>query len=116
MKKTKKTKKTILLSLTLASSLLHAEDNGVFLSVGYQIGEAVQKVKNADKVQKLSDTYEQLSKLLANNGTSSKTSAQAINQAVNNLNENAKTLVGGTTNSPAYQATLLALRSVLGLW
>ncbi|MGN8383837.1 Hop family adhesin HopQ [Helicobacter pylori] len=113
----KKTKKTILLSLTLAASLLHAEDNGVFLSVGYQIGEAVQKVKNADKVQKLSDTYEQLSKLLANdNGTSSKTSAQAINQAVNNLNESAKTLAGGTTNSPAYQATLLALRSVLGLW
>ncbi|MGL2602108.1 Hop family adhesin HopQ [Helicobacter pylori] len=113
----KKTKKTILLSLTLASSLLHAEDNGVFLSVGYQIGEAVQKVKNADKVQKLSDTYEQLSRLLTNdNGTNSKTSAQAINQAVNNLNESAKTLVGGTTNSPAYQATLLALRSVLGLW
>ncbi|SMA53091.1 Hop family adhesin HopQ [Helicobacter pylori] len=113
----KKTKKTILLSLTLAASLLHAEDNGVFLSVGYQIGEAVQKVKNADKVQKLSDAYEQLSKLLANdNGTSSKTSAQAINQAVNNLNESAKTLAGGTTNSPAYQATLLALRSALGLW
>ncbi|TPH77275.1 hypothetical protein FIM53_04835, partial [Helicobacter pylori] len=113
----KKTKKTTLLSLTLASSLLRAEDNGVFLSVGYQIGEAVQKVKNADKVQKLSDTYEQLSRLLTNdNGTNSKTSAQAINQAVNNLNERTKTLAGGTTNSPAYQATLLALRSVLGLW
>ncbi|GAA6884923.1 Hop family adhesin HopQ [Helicobacter pylori] len=113
----KKMKKTILLSLTLASSLLHAEDNGVFLSVGYQIGEAVQKVKNADKVQKLSDTYEQLSRLLTNdNGTNSKTSAQAINQAVNNLNERAKKLTSGTTNSPAYQATLLALRSVLGLW
>ncbi|BAW59875.1 Hop family adhesin HopQ [Helicobacter pylori] len=113
----KKMKKTILLSLTLAASLLHAEDNGVFLSVGYQIGEAVQKVKNADKVQKLSDTYEQLSRLLTNNdGSGSKTSAQAINQAVNNLNERAKTLAGGTTNSPAYQATLLALRSVLGLW
>ncbi|GAA8865022.1 Hop family adhesin HopQ [Helicobacter pylori] len=113
----KKMKKTILLSLTLAASLLHAEDNGAFLSVGYQIGEAVQKVKNADKVQKLSDAYEQLSRLLANdNGANSKTSAQAINQAVNNLNERAKTLAGGTTNSPAYQATLLALRSVLGLW
>ncbi len=59
-------KKTILLSLTLAASLLHAEDNGVFLSVGYQIGEAVQKVKNADKVQKLSDSYEKLSRLLTN--------------------------------------------------
>ncbi len=113
----KKMKKTILLSLTLAASLLHAEDNGAFLSVGYQIGEAVQKVKNADKVQKLSNTYEQLSRLLTNdNGTGSKTSAQAINQAVNNLNERTKKLAGGTTNSPAYQATLLALRSVLGLW
>ncbi len=113
----KKMKKTILLSLTLAASLLHAEDNGAFLSVGYQIGEAVQKVKNADKVQKLSDTYEQLSRLLTNdNSTNSKTSAQAINQAVNNLNERAKKLTSGTTQSPAYQATLLALRSVLGLW
>ncbi|GAA9742564.1 Hop family adhesin HopQ [Helicobacter pylori] len=112
----KKTKKTILLSLTLAASLLHAEDNGVFLSVGYQIGEAVQKVKNADKVQKLSDSYEKLSRLLTNdNGSGSKTSAQAINQAVNNLNERAKKLTSGT-QSPAYQATLLALRSVLGLW
>ncbi|GAA8810508.1 Hop family adhesin HopQ [Helicobacter pylori] len=113
----KKTKKTILLSLTLAASLLHAEDNGVFLSVGYQIGEAVQKVKNADKVQKLSDAYERLSRILTNdNGSGSKTSAQAINQAVNNLNERAKKLTSGTTQSPAYQATLLALRSVLGLW
>ncbi|WQY40656.1 Hop family adhesin HopQ [Helicobacter pylori] len=113
----KKMKKTILLSLTLAASLLHAEDNGVFLSVGYQIGEAVQKVKNADKVQKLSDSYEKLSRLLTNdNGSGSKTSAQAINQAVNNLNERAKKLTSGTTQSPAYQATLLALRSVLGLW
>ncbi|GHP99654.1 membrane protein [Helicobacter pylori] len=113
----KKMKKTILLSLTLAASLLHAEDNGVFLSVGYQIGEAVQKVKNADKVQKLSDAYERLSRILTNdNGSGSKTSAQAINQAVNNLNERAKKLTSGTTQSPAYQATLLALRSVLGLW
>ncbi|GAA9177994.1 Hop family adhesin HopQ [Helicobacter pylori] len=97
--------------------MLHAEDNGVFLSVGYQIGEAVQKVKNADKVQKLSDAYEKLSRLLTNdNGSGSKTSAQAINQAVNNLNERAKKLTSGTTQSPAYQATLLALRSVLGLW
>ncbi len=110
-------KKTILLSLTLAASLLHAEDNGVFLSVGYQIGEAVQKVKNADKVQKLSESYEKLSRLLTNdNGSGSKTSTQAINQAVNNLNERAKKLTSGTTQSPAYQATLLALKSVLGLW
>ncbi|MBM0604552.1 SabA family sialic acid-binding adhesin [Helicobacter pylori] len=117
----KKTKKTILLSLTLASSLLHAEDNGVFLSVGYQIGEAVQKVKNADKVQKLSDAYENLNKLLAHHGHSNPeainaSSATAINQAINNLNKSAQTLVDKTDNSPAYQATLLALKSTVGLW
>ncbi|WQV97510.1 outer membrane beta-barrel protein [Helicobacter pylori] len=117
----KKTKKTILLSLTLASSLLHAEDNGVFLSVGYQIGEAVQKVKNADKVQKLSDAYENLNKLLANHSHSNPeainaNSATAINQAIGNLNKSAQSLIDKTDNSPAYQATLLALKSTVGLW
>ncbi|GAA8248091.1 Hop family adhesin HopQ [Helicobacter pylori] len=117
----KKTKKTILLSLTLAASLLRAEDNGVFLSVGYQIGEAVQKVKNADKVQKLSDAYENLNKLLANHSHSNQeaintNSAQAINQAIGNLNANTQNLIDKTDNSPAYQATLLALKSTVGLW
>ncbi|ANH42442.1 membrane protein [Helicobacter pylori] len=116
----KKMKKTILLSLILASSLLHAEDNGIFLSVGYQIGEAVQKVKNADKVQKLSDAYENLNKLLANHGHSNQeinaNSATAINQAIGNLNANTQNLIDKTDNSPAYQATLLALKSTVGLW
>ncbi|GAA8268124.1 Hop family adhesin HopQ [Helicobacter pylori] len=117
----KKMKKTILLSLTLAASLLHAEDNGAFLSVGYQIGEAVQKVKNADKVQKLSDAYESLNKLLANHGHSNQeainaSSATAINQAIGNLNANTQNLIDKTDNSPAYQATLLALKSTVGLW
>ncbi|MFP5955128.1 SabA family sialic acid-binding adhesin [Helicobacter pylori] len=117
----KKTKKTILLSLTLAASLLRAEDNGVFLSVGYQIGEAVQKVKNADKVQKLSDAYENLNKLLANHSHSNPeaintNSATAINQAIGNLNANTQNLIDKTDNSPAYQATLLALKSTVGLW
>ncbi|GHS46301.1 membrane protein [Helicobacter pylori] len=116
----KKMKKTILLSLTLAASLLHAEDNGVFLSVGYQIGEAVQKVKNADKVQKLSDAYEKLNKLLANHARSHQeinaNSTTAINQAIGNLNANTQNLIDKTDNSPAYQATLLALKSTVGLW
>ncbi|MEJ8628062.1 hypothetical protein MMN27_03495, partial [Helicobacter pylori] len=115
-----KIKKSLLLSLTLASSLLHAEDNGVFLSVGYQIGEAVQKVKNADKVQKLSDAYENLNKLLANHDRSNQeinaNSATAINQAIGNLNANTQNLMDKTDNSPAYQATLLALQSTVGLW
>ncbi|GAA9994479.1 Hop family adhesin HopQ [Helicobacter pylori] len=116
-----KIKKSLLLSLTLAASLLHAEDNGVFLSVGYQIGEAVQKVKNADKVQKLSDAYENLNKLLANHSHSNQeainaSSATAINQAIGNLNANTQNLIDKTDNSPAYQATLLALKSTVGLW
>ncbi|GAA7648575.1 Hop family adhesin HopQ [Helicobacter pylori] len=113
-------KKRFLLSLTLAASLLYAEDNGAFLSVGYQIGEAVQKVKNADKVQKLSDAYENLNKLLANHGHSHQeinaNSATAINQAIGNLNANTQNLIDKTDNSPAYQATLLALKSTVGLW
>ncbi|GAA7476168.1 Hop family adhesin HopQ [Helicobacter pylori] len=100
--------------------MLHAEDNGVFLSVGYQIGEAVQKVKNADRVQKLSDAYENLNKLLANHGRSNQeintNSAQAFNQAIGNLNANTQNLMDKTDNSPAYQATLLALKSTVGLW
>ncbi|MFB1341438.1 outer membrane protein [Helicobacter pylori] len=108
------------LSLSLASSLLRAEDNGFFVSAGYQIGEAVQKVKNADKVQKLSDAYENLNKLLANHSHSNQAinanSATAINQAIGNLNANTQNLIDKTDNSPAYQATLLALQSTVGLW
>ncbi|GAA8761863.1 Hop family adhesin HopQ [Helicobacter pylori] len=113
-------KKRFLLSLSLAASLLYAEDNGFFVSAGYQIGEAVQKVKNADKVQKLSDAYENLNKLLANHGHSHQeinaNSATAINQAIGNLNANTQNLMDKTDNSPAYQATLLALKSTVGLW
>ncbi|GAA8327702.1 Hop family adhesin HopQ [Helicobacter pylori] len=114
-------KKRFLLSLSLAVSLLCAEDNGFFVSAGYQIGEAVQKVKNADKVQKLSDAYENLNKLLANHSHSNQeainaNSATAINQAIGNLNANTQNLIDKTDNSPAYQATLLALKSTVGLW
>ncbi|WRA29778.1 outer membrane beta-barrel protein [Helicobacter pylori] len=114
-------KKRFLLSLSLAVPSLHAEDNGFFVGAGYQIGEAVQKVKNADKVQKLSDAYENLNKLLANHSHSNQAainanSATAINQAIGNLNANTQNLIDKTDNSPAYQATLLALKSTVGLW
>uniref|UniRef100_UPI000C319BAB SabA family sialic acid-binding adhesin n=1 Tax=Helicobacter pylori TaxID=210 RepID=UPI000C319BAB len=113
-------KKSLLLSLSLMASLSRAEDDGFYMSVGYQIGEAVQKVKNADRVQKLSDAYENLNKLLANHGRSNQeintNSATAINQAIGNLNANTQNLMDKTDNSPAYQATLLALKSTVGLW
>ncbi|RVZ70139.1 hypothetical protein EC589_07895, partial [Helicobacter pylori] len=64
--------------------------------------------------------YENLNKLLANHSHSNQAinanSATAINQAIGNLNKSAQNLIDTTDNSPAYQATLLALKSTVGLW
>ncbi|WQV51675.1 Hop family adhesin HopZ [Helicobacter pylori] len=114
-------KKTLLLSLSLASSLLNAEDNGFFISAGYQIGEAAQMVKNTGELKKLSDTYENLSNLLSNfnnlnQAVTNASSPSEINAAIDNLKANTQGLVGEKTNSPAYQAVYLALNAAVGLW
>ncbi|MCQ2762063.1 Hop family adhesin HopZ [Helicobacter pylori] len=114
-------KKTFLLSLSLASSLLNAEDNGFFISAGYQIGEAAQMVKNTGELKKLSDTYENLSNLLnnfnnLNQAVTNASSPSEINAAIDNLKANTQGLVGEKTNSPAYQAVYLALNAAVGLW
>ncbi|GAA7338635.1 outer membrane beta-barrel protein [Helicobacter pylori] len=114
-------KKTLLLSLSLASSLLNAEDNGFFISAGYQIGEAAQMVKNTGELKKLSDTYENLSNLLSNfnnlnQAVTNASSPTAINAAINNLKANTQGLTGEKDNSPAYQAVSLALNAAVGLW
>ncbi|MFA4746873.1 Hop family adhesin HopZ [Helicobacter pylori] len=114
-------KKTLLLSLSLASSLLNAEDNGFFISAGYQIGEAAQMVKNTGELKKLSDTYENLSNLLnnfnnLNQAVTNASSPSEINAAINNLKANTQGLTGEKTNSPAYQAVYLALNAAVGLW
>ncbi len=114
-------KKTLLLSLSLASSLLNAEDNGFFISAGYQIGEAAQMVKNTGELKKLSDTYENLSNLLTNfnnlnQAVTNTSSPSEINAAIDNLKANTQGLVGEKTNSPAYQAVYLALNAAVGLW
>ncbi|AHN42377.1 SabA family sialic acid-binding adhesin [Helicobacter pylori] len=113
-------KKTLLLSLSL-SFLLHAEDDGFYMSAGYQIGEAAQVVKNTKGVQELSDNYENLSNLLTRYSTLNtliKLSADpsAINAARENLGASAKNLIGDKTNSPAYQAVLLAINAAVGFW
>nr|ALF45001.1 BabBC [Helicobacter pylori] len=113
-------KKTLLLSLSL-SFLLHAEDDGFYTSVGYQIGEAAQMVKNTKGIQQLSDNYEKLNNLLNNYSTLNtliKLSADpsAISGAINNLNAGATGLLKEKTNSPAYQAVSLALNAAVGLW
>ncbi|WRG22677.1 Hop family adhesin HopZ [Helicobacter pylori] len=114
-------KKTLLLSLSLASSLLNAEDNGFFISAGYQIGEAAQMVKNTGELKKLSDTYENLSNLLTNfnnlnRAVTNASSPSEINAAIDNLKANTQGLTGEKTNSPAYQAVYLALNAAVGLW
>nr|WP_275112464.1 SabA family sialic acid-binding adhesin [Helicobacter pylori] len=109
------------LSLSLASSLLNAEDNGFFISAGYQIGEAAQMVKNTGELKKLSDTYENLSNLLnnfnnLNQAVTNASSPSEINAAIDNLKANTQGLTGEKTNSPAYQAVSLALNAAVGLW
>nr|WP_050579289.1 SabA family sialic acid-binding adhesin [Helicobacter pylori] len=109
------------LSLSLASSLLNAEDNGFFISAGYQIGEAAQMVKNTGELKKLSDTYENLSNLLSNfsnlnRAVTNASSPSEINAAIDNLRANTQGLTGEKDNSPAYQAVSLALNAAVGLW
>ncbi len=109
------------LSLSLASSLLNAEDNGFFISAGYQIGEAAQMVKNTGELKRLSDTYENLSNLLnnfnnLNRAVTNASSPSQINAAIDNLKANTQGLTGEKDNSPAYQAVSLALNAAVGLW
>ncbi len=108
-------KKTILLSL-MVSSLL-AEDDGVFMSVGYQIGEAVQQVKNTGEIQKVSNAYENLNNLLTRYNelkqTASNTDSSTA-QAINNLKESANRLK--TTPNTANQAVSSALSSAVAMW
>ncbi|MFP6028001.1 Hop family outer membrane protein HopA [Helicobacter pylori] len=108
-------KKTILLSL-MASSLL-AENDGVFMSVGYQIGEAVQQVKNTGEIQKVSNAYENLNNLLTRYNelkqTASNTDSSTA-QAIDNLKESVSRLK--TTPNTANQAVSSALSSAVGMW
>ncbi|KNE14922.1 Hop family adhesin BabA [Helicobacter pylori] len=113
-----------ILSLALGSllvSTLSAEDDGFYMSAGYQIGEAAQVVKNTKGVQQLSDNYENLSKLLTRYSTLTNliklsSSPSAINAARENLGASAKNLIGDKANSPAYQAVLLAINAAVGFW
>ncbi|GAA9353544.1 Hop family outer membrane protein HopA [Helicobacter pylori] len=108
-------KKTILLSL-MVSSLL-AENDGVFMSVGYQIGEAAQMVKNTGEIQKVSNAYENLNNLLTRYNelkqTASSTDSSTA-QAINNLKESASRLK--TTPNSAKEAVSSALSSAVGMW
>ncbi|EQD89340.1 hypothetical protein HPSA50_1665 [Helicobacter pylori SouthAfrica50] len=100
----------------MASSLF-AENDGVFMSVGYQIGEAAQMVKNTGEIQKLSDTYENLDNLLTRYNELKQTATNtdsSTTQAINNLKQSADRLK--TTPNTANQAVSSALSSAVGMW
>ncbi|WP_232264719.1 Hop family adhesin SabA [Helicobacter pylori] len=114
-------KKRFLLSLSLASSLLYAEDNGFFVSAGYQIGEAVQMVKNTGELKNLNEKYEQLSQYL-NQVASLKQSIQnannieLVNSSLNYLKSFTNNNYNSTTQSPIFNAVQAVITSVLGFW
>ncbi len=114
-------KKRFLLSLSLAASLLYAEDNGFFMSVGYQIGEAVQMVKNTGELKNLNDKYEQLNQYL-NQVASLRQSIQnannisLVNSSLNDLKSFTENNYNSTTQSPIFNAVQAVITSVLGFW
>ncbi|GAA8161607.1 outer membrane protein [Helicobacter pylori] len=114
-------KKRFLLSLSLAASLLCAEDNGFFVGAGYQIGEAVQMVKNTGELKNLNDKYEQLNQYL-NQVASLKQSIQnannieLVNSSLNYLKSFTENNYNSTTQSPIFNAVQAVITSVLGFW
>ncbi|WRC82106.1 Hop family adhesin SabA [Helicobacter pylori] len=112
---------TLSLSLSLAVSSLHAEDNGFFVGVGYQIGEAVQMVKNTGELKNLNEKYEQLSQYL-NQVASLKQSIQnannieLVNSSLNDLKSFTNNNYNSTTQSPIFNAVQAVITSVLGFW
>ncbi|GAA8042479.1 outer membrane protein [Helicobacter pylori] len=114
-------KKRFLLSLSVAASLLCAEDNGFFVSAGYQIGEAVQMVKNTGELKNLNDKYEQLNQYL-NQVASLKQSIQnannisLVNSSLNDLKSFTENNYNSTTQSPIFNAVQAVITSVLGFW
>ncbi|EJB14994.1 outer membrane protein [Helicobacter pylori CPY1124] len=114
-------KKRFLLSLSLVASLLCAEDNGFFVSAGYQIGEAVQTVKNTGELKNLNDKYEQLNSYL-NQVASLKQSIQnannisLVNSSLNDLKSFTNNNYNSTTQSPIFNAVQAVITSVLGFW
>ncbi|MCQ2783013.1 Hop family outer membrane protein HopA [Helicobacter pylori] len=87
------------------------------MSVGYQIGEAAQMVKNTGEIQKVSNAYENLNNLLTRYNelkqTASNTDSSTA-QAIDNLKESASRLK--TTPNTANQAVSSALSSAVGMW
>ncbi|EMJ44614.1 outer membrane protein [Helicobacter pylori GAMchJs124i] len=91
------------------------------MSAGYQIGEAVQMVKNTGELKNLNDKYEQLSQYL-NQVASLRQSIQnannieLVNSSLNYLKSFTNNNYNSTTQSPIFNAVQAVITSVLGFW
>ncbi len=91
------------------------------MSAGYQIGEAVQMVKNTGELKNLNEKYEQLNQYL-NQVASLKQSIQnannieLVNSSLNYLKSFTNNNYNSTTQSPIFNAVQAVITSVLGFW
>ncbi|MBH0278161.1 outer membrane beta-barrel protein [Helicobacter pylori] len=91
------------------------------MGVGYQIGEAVQMVKNTGELKNLNEKYEQLNQYL-NQVASLKQSIQnannieLVNSSLNYLKSFTENNYNSTTQSPIFNAVQAVITSVLGFW
>ncbi|GAA9158121.1 outer membrane protein [Helicobacter pylori] len=91
------------------------------MSAGYQIGEAVQTVKNTGELKNLNEKYEQLNQYL-NQVASLKQSIQnannisLVNSSLNDLKSFTQNNYNSTTQSPIFNVVQAVITSVLGFW
>ncbi|WQU36949.1 outer membrane protein [Helicobacter pylori] len=109
------------LSLSLAVSSLHAEDNGFFVGAGYQIGEAVQMVKNTGELKNLNDKYEQLNSSLAQvaalrQSIQNANNYELVKSSISNLQSFANNNSQNKDLSPIYSSAQAVLTSILAFW
>ncbi len=114
-------KKRFLLSLSLTASLLFAEDNGFFVSAGYQIGEAAQMVKNTGELKNLNDKYEQLNQYLnqvasLRQSIKNANNYELVRQSISNLISFANNNSQNKDLSPIYSSAQAVLTSILAFW
>ncbi len=114
-------KKRFLLSLSLVASSLCAEDNGFFMGAGYQIGEAVQMVKNTGELKNLNDKYEQLNSSLAQvaalrQSIENANNYELVKQSISNLISFANNNSQNKDLSPIYSSAQAVLTSILAFW
>ncbi|MGL2608857.1 outer membrane protein [Helicobacter pylori] len=91
------------------------------MSAGYQIGEAVQMVKNTGELKNLNDKYEQLSQSLAQlaslkQSIQTANNTQAVNNALSDLKSFASNNHTNKETSPIYNTTQAVITSVLAFW